>query len=87
MTPPLVPKKRVLSDNPKKKRVRKKDEVQTILTKEKTIIISFSRKFTPRSSEMVGQRLGRSSDWVKNQQKNSFQRKNSAQKFHFSVIF
>ena len=35
MTPPLVPKKRVLSDNPKKKRVRKKDEVQTILTKEK----------------------------------------------------
>ena len=70
VTPTMVPKKRTMPDPPKKKRVRKKGEVQTLLAKEKAIITSFPRKFTPRSSELVGQRLGRSGEWVKTQQKN-----------------
>ena len=69
-TPISVPKKRKIPDAPKKKRKRKNEEVQTLLPKEKAIITSFPRRFTPRSSEQVGQRLGRSGTWVKNQQKN-----------------
>ena len=69
VTPLLLPKKRSLS-GPPKKRVRKNDEIQTILPKEKEIISSFSRELTPRTSLRIGHKLGRKATWVKNQQKN-----------------
>ena len=68
VTHPFLPKKRTFPDAPKK-RVRRKREVQTISSKEKEIISSFGRKFTPRSSLLTGHKLGRDPVWVKQQQK------------------
>ena len=53
---------------PKKRRNRKKKEKQTILPREKAIISSFPRKFTPRSADKVAKTLGRKKQWVMRQQ-------------------
>ena len=65
----LITRKRTIPPAPKE-RTRKNEEVQKVLPKEKAIITSFPRKFTPRSCELVGQRLGRSGKWVRTQQQN-----------------
>ena len=80
VTPLFVPKKRTLPDAPKK-RVRRKRENQTISSKEKEIISSFGRKFTPRSSLATGHKLGRNPAWVRQQQKTLITKKKNRAPF------
>ena len=49
--------------------------VQTIVSKEKEIISSFGRKFTPRSALLTAHKLGRNPSWVKKQQTNLIKKK------------
>jgi len=74
VTPPLLSKKRTLPDAPRK-RVRKTEEKQTILPKEKEIISTFGREFTPLSSLLTAHKLGRTSAWVKKQQESLIKKK------------
>ena len=57
------------NEPPKKRRRREKREKQTVLPREKTIISTFPRRFTPKSAEKVAQTLRRIKIWVIEQQK------------------